>query len=213
MKTTAIIVFLLIFNFCYGQNKSDYMIYSTIIEDYFTRNISTKKTYDNAIIFDKLKGAKNHLNESFDDFKWTSFKNPVDSITKKKIHKMYLTLKNLPSVSREIKIDSFKCSKPLHLIKNYEFDSLFAITPEDVLREKQKIYVEDNTTRGWRKFYNKFPKAIGVFGFTKIIYSGDLALLFVEFQQGNLTGHGNVYVMQMSGNSWKILTWFILYES
>jgi hypothetical protein len=196
MKTQITIILLLIFNNCFAQVSSDYKIYTTIIEDYFLQHDSARIHVDNAVIIDQLDTLPNWAAESYDYIDYAIFTNTIDTLTKNIAKQMLVILKtsyNNPVIS----IDSFKCSIPLHLIKNSDFKGLFA----------KRIH------KAWDRFYKKYPRAIGAFGFTKVIYSGDLAILFVDFQRYGLAASGDVYIMRKVGDKWIIFNKFNIYQA
>ncbi len=188
---------MLIFNNCFSQITSDYRIYSAIIEDYFLQHDSAKKHVDNAVIINRLETETNYVNESYDYIDYAFFDTPIDTLTKKKAKQMLLILKDLYPNNPTLTIDSLECSIPLHLIETNDFKKLFT----------KKI------EKGWDKFYKVYPKAIGAFGFTKVIYSGDLAVLFVDFKRHGLAASGDVYIMKKIGDKWIIFNKFNIYRA
>ncbi len=197
MKTKATIVLLMIFNNCFSQVNSDYKIYALIIEDYFLQRDSAKKYVDKAVILDRLETKTDWVSESYDYIDYAIFENPIDSVIKRKSKQMLSILKDYYSNNPVMHIDSFKCLIPLIFIKHQDFQKLF----------KSKIQ------KGWNKFYQMYPRAIGVFGFTKVIYSGELAILFVNFDRNGLSASGDVYMMKLINDKWIIFNKFNMYKA
>ena len=197
MKTRATLILLIIFNNCFSQINSDYKIYSLIIEDYFSQRDSAKRYVDKAVIVDRLESKTNWVSESFDYIDYAFFENTIDTLTKNKSKQMLSILKDFYSNNPKMIIDSFHCAIPLILIKNQDFKKVFT-------KKVQK---------GWDKFYKMYPRAIGVFGFTKVIYSGDLAILFVNFNRNGLSASGDVYIMKKNNDKWIIFNKFNMYKA
>jgi len=196
MKTKTTVILLLIFNNCFSQINSDYKIYSAIIEDYFLQHDSAKKHVDKAVIIDKLETETNWANESYDYIDYAFFNTTIDTLTKKKAKQMLSILKDSYSNNPTLTIDSFKSLIPLHMIKTNDFKKLFT----------KKI------DKGWDKFYKAYPRAIGAFGFTKVIYFGDLAVLFVDFKRYGLAASGDVFIMKKIADRWIIFNKFNMYQ-
>jgi hypothetical protein len=197
MKTKATLILLILFNNCFSQINSDYKIYSVIIEDYFLQLDSAKKYADKAVIVDRLETETNWVSESFDYIDYAIFENAIDTLTKNKSKQMLSLLKVLYSNNPLMIIDSFQSAIPLILIKNHDFKKVFT-------KKVQK---------GWDKFYKMYPRAIGVFGFTKVIYSGDLAILFINFNRNGLFASGDVYIMKKINDKWIIFNMFNMYKA
>jgi hypothetical protein len=124
---------------------------------------------NNGEIGDKLKIETNLANESYDNIDYGFF-TAIDSLTKKEAKQVFTKLKHLYSINPNLTIDSSKCSIPLHLIKTNDFRKLFT----------------KNIDKGSDKFYNVYLRSIGAFRFTKVIYSGDLVVLLVDFNDTDL---------------------------
>jgi hypothetical protein len=182
-------------NCCFSQGNSDYKIYSLIIDDLFLQRDSAKKHIDNAVIINRLETETNWVSEAYDYIDYAFFENTMDTVTKKETKKMLLKLRDLYTVNPIMQIDSFTCSVPLHLINNDDFNKLFS----------------KNIQKGWNKFYKIYPRAIGTFSFTKVIYSGDLAVLFVNFRRNGLAASGDVYIMKRLGTNYFIFNRFNIY--
>jgi len=185
------------FNNCFSQVNSDYKIYSLIIEDYFLQHDSAKKYVDKAVILDRLETKTDWVSESYDYIDYAFFENPIDSVTKRKTKQMLSILKDSYSSNPAMHIDSFKCSIPLIFIKHQDFQKLF----------------KNEIQKGWDKFYQMYPRTIGVFGFTKVIYSGELAILFVNFDSNGLSASGDIYIMKMINDKWIIFNKFNMYRA
>lgn len=129
MKKLLTILLIFYFDNCFCQNL-DYKIYSIIINNYFTPEFTSNQS-NKIVILERYKTAKYELNQVGEDIEVQ-----IDELTKRKIKKMFSSLKKLPKVSSILKIDSFMCKIPLVLCKNNRFDSLFLKTNEDLQLEK-----------------------------------------------------------------------------
>ncbi|MDF0708490.1 hypothetical protein [Flagellimonas okinawensis] len=197
MKTITTIFFLIIFGSCYCQEKSDYEIYSTIIDNYFNRLDIKKKYSKNAVIIDRLDTLTNWASEGYEYVDYALFETRIDSVTRYVLKDMLSILKESYIDSPKIDADSLNCSIQLSEIYLNEFHDLFS---KDI-------------NEGWERFYKTYPKSLGAFSFSNIVYSGDLAILFVDFKRHGLFASGDFYIMKKIDDKWIIYNLFNMYKA
>lgn len=76
------------------------------------------------------------------------------------------------------------------------------------LRGYFKSLFGDKISKGWRKFYRRHPNTPGVFEFSKIIYSGDYAVFYMDHSGGGTLGSSDLIIFQKQENIWKQISVF-----
>jgi hypothetical protein len=68
-------------------------------------------------------------------------------------------------------------------------------------------YFKNNKVeKGWKRFYKKYPKAIGALAFSKVVYLDNYACLYMDFKRHGLFASGDVYILRKKDQSWEIIT-------
>lgn len=197
MKAVATLVLILSCLNCFCQSKTDYEIYSQVVENKFNELDRNKRFSNKAIIIDREKEQAQWAAEGYNFIDFAFFDNPIDSLTKEEVKTLILSLTDPANEAPVLHVERFKTTVTLQLIQRDSFDSLF----------------KKDIKSGWNKFYRMYPKSIGAFSFSKIMYTSDTAVLFVDFARNGLNGSGDFYILKNVGGKWVIDNKFNIYKA
>jgi hypothetical protein len=68
-------------------------------------------------------------------------------------------------------------------------------------------------TKGWKKFYERYPGSHGVFEFSKVVYNDNYACFYVGRHSNNLSGSGDLVIARQINGKWSILTYVNIWMS
>ena len=60
---------------------------------------------------------------------------------------------------------------------------------------------------GWKRFYAKYPKSTGIYGFSRVGFNAanDQALVYLDWYGGYLAGLGQCVILAKSGDTWTVV--------
>jgi hypothetical protein len=69
-------------------------------------------------------------------------------------------------------------------------------------KQLKKVFKGRNPEKEWRKFHKKFPNSPGFFKFSKVSYSENFAMVYLEFSYGPLGGIDSVLFFKKDEAKW-----------
>lgn len=182
----------------WGQTASDYEIYSVLIKKEFDQ-FRPKTRY---IVIDSIplpmdRGSILSLLNN-EDWKET-LEEPVDTIPNSP---KYLELDNLLRMALEEKHKDFKL-----LVESFDVKIPIKIMGA---KERKKL---DNTKNFWEQYRELYPNNLGLYSFSHVSYSGDLAVVYMSYSIGPFAGSGGLIVMIKRKDKWEILFPLIMWIS
>lgn len=173
-----------------SQTSTDYQIYSLLVDDLFNQLDPDKEFSDNAVVIDNICISWNPIENSKYFLENSIQTSRLDTITLKKGIAMIKELDTLFFASTKTVVDSFTTLIPLSQIECDVFLDFFRINKVD---------------KGWKRFYKKYPKAIGTLAFSKVVYLDDYACLYMDFKRHGLFASGDVYILRKRDLTWEII--------
>jgi len=203
MKLRLILVLMLFSAIAAGQENLDHKIFSRVINSFMHEWDSSKTHLTNVVVIEKFKPDKNEVAEyiemlyrndkesDIDDRDWylgydTSL---ISLIEKVAVKKTLVALKKNFLLTPAIESENLELEIPFTLINSARYNRFFFLR---------------KTTRGWNKFYKKFPKSAGVFFLSRIEYAKNYACLYVKHFAHGLHGSGRIIIIERVNNHWSI---------
>lgn len=184
----------------WGQTASDYEIYSVLIKKEFDQfRPQTRYIVIDSIPLPMDRGSILSLLNN-EDWKET-LEEPVDTIPNSP---KYLELDNLLRMT----LDNEKPPKDFKLLVR-SFDVKVPIKIMGA-KEQKKL---DNTKNFWEQYDKMYPHNLGLYSFSHISYSGNLAVVSMSYSAGFLAGSGGLIVMIKRKDKWEILLPLIMWIS
>jgi hypothetical protein len=118
-------------------------------------------------------------------------------LTKEEVKRLIYSLTDSTKDAPVLILEKLKTTVPLQLIQRESFDSFF----------------KKGIKSGWNKFNKMFPESIGAFSFSRIMYSKDTAVLFVDFAKNGLHASGDFYILKNVEGKWIIKNKFNIYKA
>lgn len=209
-----------------SQVRDDNYIYSTAIDNFINRWNTEKSDKNELVLIKKFKPIKNYANEVL--FYFDTDTNPK----RKKIEateqlaNQHFTIQETLGNEKTYREYNFDCygnliNDNIEIRKTIEsLKENFNNTPnfKNVnLNINRKYYVISNfqrnlffrhifgnrITKGWKRFYKKFPKSVGYFQFSQIAYNKNYACFYTERNTNGLSASGDIIIMKFENMIWK----------
>jgi hypothetical protein len=202
-----LIIALIIPQFCIGQTKEDYQIYSKVINEQIDNWKIQKEKIANVVISNAL--TKNDM--------IGELKSKIDIIYGKDKQMEYIelnydTFKIKLFENREVKKALFDLVNKLDIPTNLNSIDFNLFCHVEIVKKEwlEKMFKSNGewrrVDRAWSKFYKKYPKSPGYFGFSQISYSGGFATLYKVHNVRPLMGGGTLVLLIRKNGEWEILT-------
>jgi hypothetical protein len=174
-----------------SQTSTDYDIYSILINDLFNQLDPKKEFSDNAVLIDVICSDWNPVENSKYFLENSIQASMLDSVVIKKASMLIDELDIIFFNSPRTVVDSFTTVIPLQQLECADFLDYFK---------------NNKVEKGWKRFYKKYPKAIGALAFSKVVYLDNYACLYMDFKRHGLFASGDVYILRKKDQSWEIIT-------
>uniref|UniRef100_UPI00404B8E7E hypothetical protein n=1 Tax=Flavobacterium sp. TaxID=239 RepID=UPI00404B8E7E len=221
-----IIVLIFSSNDIKAQDRDDIYIYSTVIDSFMNQWNNEKSDRNEIVLIEKFKPVKNYANEVlyvFDsDTTPKRKKNEADEQFANQHFVIQETLGN-EKIYRECDFDCYGnlINDNVEIRKTIEsLKEIFYNTPNfknTKLNINRKYYVISNfrrnlffkhvfgykITKGWKRFYKKFPNSVGYFQFSPIAYNKNYACFYMERRTNGLSASGDIIIMKFENMIWK----------
>ncbi len=110
----------------------------------------------------------------------------------------------MPNLLEETKKDfNSKNDKTYTLEKKFTFKSNYKFISE---ADKQNIFKDDFPDESWKTFYKKYPKALGLYHFSRVGFNNDKnqALIVSYESRGSLWMEGKLFFLVKKKNGWYV---------
>ncbi|MGC1659905.1 MAG: hypothetical protein WA737_07805 [Candidatus Acidiferrales bacterium] len=90
------------------------------------------------------------------------------------------------------------------IVSQFDLKWPFALVSDEELRA---VFGDDSKDQaGWKRFYEKYPGALGVFAVSRVGFNAarDQAMVYEIYKGGYLSGHGKFLVMSKRNGQWQL---------
>ena len=207
-------LFILIFAFitidkisCQTSDSIDYKVYSRIIDSYNQDCVQKyKKKGTRSILINSTSNFKNVYAQIDNEYpkylksNCLTCSDRIDSSFVPDTRFMNLILKLDTVNSKAVK---FSNNFQLQRYKTQIIDSL----------EFHSFFMDNEINNGWKRFYDKYPKSLGIMTLSKIAYSNDkkYCAIYIELKYNSLGAEGFVLLIDL--NNFRIIKKELLWQS
>lgn len=197
MKLIITLLFSISSVLLWGQTKSDYEIYSTILNQLLAELEIRSDSSKSILVADE--SGKENIDEDFEES---------------------LSIDVFPSTYQ---IHFYDKSKEFNIFSDNEFKSLLLSFRNEIVltnyisadslnvdfpvsninrRDLNKIFKTNRKRDPWKAFYRKYNNSLGYFEFLKIAYSDKYAILYYTHRANPLTGNGRFEILLNDSGKW-----------
>ena len=166
-----------------AQKSKVSSIYEIVIEHSLKNNPKKLRKSKGVAILDSAVTMANH-NWLISEYDYLLFSRPKEF--EKEIKTLFSNLIADTSISK-INIDSISLPLMNQLISQKELDKIF----------------DESPSIGWKNFYEKYSKSVGIIRLSQIKQNEAYALVYVDYNFGGLGGSGDLYLLELIDGSWE----------
>ena len=188
----------------FSQDKSDYRVYSQLIEKQIEDWDSDWDEFSQLVITDRLTcfsldyDFKSFVEQALSDDTLTSYfiVNNKDEIFKllgdDEFRDLLTELTNDSISNTKLRASGFTLPIEIEIVKHNEIEKRFNA-------KNRKRFRYD---RAWKRYYRDYPKTPGYFEISKILESKNYGLIYFIQRASPLTGNGRLMIYEKNSDSW-----------